>query len=776
MNLCFVPVPPLFRHYGANSFPTWSRPSCSPRVLRIAPAAELTLPRSMRNLAVLATALSINLPLPARAAPTVPSHTSVAVHHITRSTRPSSISKPLHVRASIATVSPTSALQVSLKDRLVFYLGEFLMWNPAAKVLALFAFTLTAMYVGSFFYRFADPSMKEAKYPFWHAVRAIANPLEDDWERNSLRTASIVLAGIGMVVFAILVGMVTESVESAVRNVDGQMAKVVVSDHIVVCGWSPHVSQMLKDVGSVQKKVKVVVLARAELKERMMQHLRETLSDEERKGLRVFYRAGAPIFKNDLERVGASRASKIILVNSRDGDLVDADRTVLTRAMALRQNLPDFQGDIVAELNDVRDESLLRTILGETMAKSVESVNAESLFSRFMAQAIRQPGLADVVSCMMGDDPKSVFHVRSVEELAPELIGTMMINLKPSSVPGSILCGVCGEDGEIRIGLGARREEVQGRVRADTKLLVLGFGGTGDKFGGSMGKGSFVQRSLTEGSSKKQNNRSFRSRKKEAESFLLCGWRDEMNDMLAELDDVLVSGSKVTIVDEDAPAELRRKLKNLEVTSIQRRANDYETLEALLSPKTSAYDHVVLLGSGLHSWAEMNGQNVNQEKDSKTLASLVYINELLSKQQEAQRGSRYATETVITVEFANEQIATMAKEQGIVRNAMLPLNLSAKIAAQTVRDSRLNAVWKELLSQRGREVYLRKCAMYKSVTAGGMKSFTEVADGVAGEKGRDVVVGFVEKDGRVVLNPGEEDREMKRVWDTEDLLIVLSNE
>lgn len=775
MNLSFVPIPSLFRRPGPNRFSTLNRRPRAFRTLCIAPTSKLTFLRSSRNLAILATALSIHLPLPARANPTVSPHPSVAVHHIAQNARPSSIGKPLHVRAPVATISSTSVSRISLKDRLVFYSGEFLMWNPAAKVIALLALTLTAMYVGSFFYRFADPSMKEAKYPFWHAVRAIANPLEDDWERNSLRTASIVLAAIGMVVFAILVGMVTESVESAVRNVDGQMAKVVASNHIVICGWSPHVSHMLKDVGSVQKKVKVVVLARTELKERMMQHLREALSDEERKGLRVFYRAGAPIIKDDLERVGASRASKIILVNSREGDLVNADRTVLMRAMALRQNLPDFQGDIVAELNDVRDESLLQTILGGTKAKSVETVNAESLFSRFMAQAIRQPGLADVVSCMMGDDPKSVFHVGSVGELAPELIGTMMIDLKPSSVPGSILCGVCDKDGKVRIGLGGGGEERKEIVSANTELLVLGIGSTGDKFAGTMGKASFVQRALPTGSSTERNGRSYKPRKK-AESFLLCGWRDEMNDMLAELDDVLVSGSKITIVDEDAPTELKRKLKNLTVRSIQRRADQYETLETLLSPETSAYDHVVLLRSSSHSEAEASGQGVNQEEDSKTLACLVYVNELVGKQQGAQRSSRHATETMVTVEFANERIATMAREQGNLRNAMLPLNLSAKIAAQTVRDSRLNAVWKELLSQRGREFYLRKCESYKTLTVGDMKSFAELADGVAGNKERDVVVGFVEKDGRVVINPGEEDREMKRVWDTEDLLIVLSDE
>lgn len=776
MNVSFAPVPPLLRHsrpdhvFGLNRRPGNARPH------RIPLMAKLTLPGPLHNLAVLATALSVQLPLPAHGIPTTTLYPPHTVQHVTQHAHPSTIAKPLRVRAPAAAIPSVSALQVSVKDRLIFYLGEFLMWNPAAKVLTLLASTLLAMYVGSFLYRLADPAMKEAKYPFWHAVRAVANPLEDDWERNSLRTASIVLAAIGMVVFAILVGMVTESVESAVRNVDGQMAKVVASDHILVCGWSPHVPQMLKGVGNAQNKVKVVVLAGEDLKRSMKKHLREGLTDEERKGLRVFYRSGVPIVKEDLERVGASRASKIILINSKEGNLVNADRKVLSRAMALRQNLPDFEGDVVAELNDARGEGLLRAILLETKAKSVETVNADSLFSRFMAQAIRQPGLADVVASMMGDDPSTVFHVRKARELAPGLIGTLMIDLKPSSVPGSVLCGVCDREGEIKIGLGGGREEMKGRVLADTELLVLGINSKGDKFAGTMGNAKFVQRTLPEESSSEKKSTTPNSRKKDAESFLICGWRDEMNDMLAELDDVLASGSRITIIDENAPTELKRKLRHLTVTSIQRPADHYENLEALLSPKASHFDHVVLLGSDLRSWTEADGQEINQEEDSKTLACLIYINELLGKQREAQRSSKYAQETMVTVEFADERVAIMAKDQGGVRNVILPMNLSAKIAAQTVRNSRLNAVWKELLSQRGREVYLRRCGAYGSVTVGGVKSFGEVTDGVAAEKGRDIVVGFVEKDGRVVINPGEEDREMKRMWDTEDLLVVLSEE
>lgn len=66
--------------------------------------------------------------------------------------------------------------RIGLGRRFSFYLSEFLMWHPGAKVIALFAFTLFIMYLGSFLYKVADPSREEAKYPFWYVIRINYSP------------------------------------------------------------------------------------------------------------------------------------------------------------------------------------------------------------------------------------------------------------------------------------------------------------------------------------------------------------------------------------------------------------------------------------------------------------------------------------------------------------------------------------------------------------------------------------------------------------------------
>lgn len=81
--------------------------------------------------------------------------------------------RPAHAKAGAQDVPvvpadpPRPAPIASVRDRMSFYISEFLMWNPAAKIITLLAFTLLSMFMGSFLYRLADPGREEASSPFW---------------------------------------------------------------------------------------------------------------------------------------------------------------------------------------------------------------------------------------------------------------------------------------------------------------------------------------------------------------------------------------------------------------------------------------------------------------------------------------------------------------------------------------------------------------------------------------------------------------------------------
>lgn len=582
---------------------------------------------------------------------------------------------------------------------------------------------------------------------------------------------SIALASFGMVVFAILVGMVTETVESAVQNADGEHTRVLVSDHIVVCGWSPHVAQMIKDVNSVAPNVQVVVLAGSDQKQAVIEDIRSSLPDDEQNTVRIYYRSGDPTVPHDLERVNAAHARKILLVNTRRGDPVEHDRIILSRALALRQNIPSFQGDIVAELNSSRDESLVKSILHHSRANSVETINTDQLLFRFMAQAIRQPGLADIVSLLMGNDPMSVFHIASAKDSAPQLIGTYFSEIRPTSIPGVILCGFVDSKG-VHIGNGPTYGGSE-KIKPNTQFLLLGVTKAmrniiiqteRKPFELSTSTANIMQRFV--------ENRSHAGKGK-AEHFLVLGWRQDMESMLLELDNILPKKSSVKIVDQDAPDKLYLPLKHVNVELVKQRADRYENICSLINEKSEPYDHVIIIGSSVGNSAKTGGES-NRDDDAKTLATLVYVNDILSKQKISQN-LMTDQQPLVTVEFLHEDVAEMVKEHGGVANAVLPQNLGSKISAQTVRDNRLNLVWRELLSQAGREVYLRPVGAYQGF-AGGRGSFSTVADRLA-KSSDDIMIGYIPRYmPKVKVNPQESDRFSTRVWDENDTLIVLSKE
>jgi hypothetical protein len=127
----------------------------------------------------------------------------------------------------------------------------------------------------------------------------------------------------------------------------------------------------------------------------------------------------------------------------------------------------------------------------------------------------------------------------------------------------------------------------------------------------------------------------------------------------------------------------------------------------------------------------------------------------------------------IDSEFVNEPVADIARSEGSLTNAILPHNLTAHIAAQTVRDNRLNSLWLELLSQAGREVYLRPASAYVALDVE-QASFASVSEQASVSRD-EIVIGYIPKDGAPVINPAGPARFSPRRWSVDDQVITLAH-
>jgi ion channel POLLUX/CASTOR len=671
--------------------------------------------------------------------------------------------------AVAAASSKFHARRFSIQDRVLYSVSEFLMWNSGARVLALLALAIVFIYIGSLVFARLDPDGLETnESPFWMAARSYLNPLEDDYRKNSLRVLSVTMATCGIVFFGILVGMVTEAVESGIAAADGGSARVVAAKHTLICGWNHNTPKIITDINAVSGDRKIVVLVAESEKETMMEELREALSEDQQKRISVSVRTGTPVLSRDLEKVAASRADKIILSAGRGVSTAESDRRILSRALALRANIPLFSGDIVAELSSSRDESILQSIFESTRAKSVECVSTERLLFRFIAQAVRQVGLADCVAELMGENKSTVFHVLPLIKAAPNLVGMNFHDVRPTAIPGAIIAGFV-DPGTGKVVIAGGGGSVSHALSAQTEILLLGVPSTRQASIASLSASA----SATDQIASKRVTRRPGSSRRSAENILVCGWRSgTMKDFLTELDSILPRGSSVTIVDDDAPDLSKKsvaselKMENIALSTVLHNPDDYSTLEQVLGNRRKTFDHVLVMSSALGQGSS-NGAYSGVEEDSKALTTLCYIHDLLGKRHDG------GALTTVTVEFVSEVVAEIARANKSVANVILPHSLSAHIAAQTCRDSRLNGVFSEILSQDGKEVYLRPVSTYLPQATGGLASFASISTDAASERD-EIVLGFISK-GETVLNPAGNMRFGVRAWSPDDRIVVLAD-
>lgn len=447
-----------------------------------------------------------------------------------------------------------------------------------------------------------------------------------------------------MVFFAILVGMVTDSVQAAVQQADAGHTRVVARGHTVVLGWGSRCAQTLRDFAEVSKGERVVVLAAADEKTALENEIREVIGSDKRNRMRLHYREGVPVLAEDLRKVSAADASKIVLVHPRARDVLDGDRKVISRALALRQSLPGFTGDVVAELNSKRDEEILKKIFKETKVRSIETINSEDLLFRFLAQAIRSPGLADIVDTLMGSKASTIFHVRPVRNVAKHLKGVRYGDLRPTSIKSCLIVGYFKEDDQVVL---SSPGQPDGPVlREDTKLLLLGTPNSEKDRETDIDIPIAVSDHLINRHGEKHGK---------PESYLVCGWRPDMASMLTELDKILPKRSQLIILDDDiVEKEIEpslRKLKNVKVQLIVKRPDVFENLESVI--ENNEFDNIVLLGSALGINDAVSASGTNE--DSKALATYVYVSELLKKRESKNPGNKL--NTLVTIEFNNPQVS-----------------------------------------------------------------------------------------------------------------------
>lgn len=127
--------------------------------------------------------------------------------------------------------------EVPLKKRVAYMVDVCFSVYPYAKLLALLFATLFLIGFGGLaLYAVSDGSFAEALWLSWSFVADSGN--HADMAGTGPRIVSVSISSGGMLIFAMMLGLVSDAISEKVDSLRKGKSEVIESDHILILGWS----------------------------------------------------------------------------------------------------------------------------------------------------------------------------------------------------------------------------------------------------------------------------------------------------------------------------------------------------------------------------------------------------------------------------------------------------------------------------------------------------------------------------------------------------------
>lgn len=280
--------------------------------------------------------------------------------------------------------------QVSLNKQIEYWVDVFLSVHPYAKPLALLLATLLLICLGGLaLFGVTDDGLADSLWLSWTYVADSGNHANS--EGIGPRLVSVSISFGGMLIFAMMLGLVSDAISEKFDSLRKGRSEVVEQNHTLILGWSDKLGSLLNQLAKANESLGggiVVVMAERD-KEEMEVDIAKMEFDF--KGTKVICRSGSPLILADLKKVSVSKARAIIVL-AEDGNADQSDARALRTVLSLTGVKEGLRGHIVVELGDLDNEVLVKLVGGDL----VETVVAHDVIGRLMIQCARQPGLAQV--------------------------------------------------------------------------------------------------------------------------------------------------------------------------------------------------------------------------------------------------------------------------------------------------------------------------------------------------------------------------------------------
>ncbi|XWS35356.1 hypothetical protein CRYUN_Cryun21dG0119000 [Craigia yunnanensis] len=655
--------------------------------------------------------------------------------------------------------SDNSSEKISLNKQLEYRVDAFLSVHPYAKPLALLVATLMLICLGGLaLFGVTDDSLADCLWLSWTFIADSGNHANS--EGMGPRLVSVSISFGGMLIFAMMLGLVSDAISEKFDSLRKGRSEVVEQNHTLILGWSDKLGSLLNQLAIANESLGggiIVVMAERDKEEMELDIAKMEFNF---RGTSVICRSGSPLILADLKKVSVSKARAIIVL-AEDGNADQSDARALRTVLSLTGVKEGLRGHIVVELSDLDNEILVKLVGGEL----VETVVAHDVIGRLMIQCARQPGLAQIWEDILGFE-NCEFYIKRWPQLDGMQFEDVLI-----SFPDAIPCGVkvASRGGKIIL----NPDDSYVLQEGDEVLVIAEDDDTYTPgvlpmvWRGHLPRDFIVPKST--------------------EKILLCGWRRDMEDMILVLDAFLAPGSELWMFNDVLEKEREKKLidggldlsRLVNITLVNREGNAVirRHLESL---PLESFDSILIL-------ADESVEDSAIQADSRSLATLLLIRDIQAKRlpyREAMvtrghRGSfsqgswigemqQASDGSVIISEILDprtKNLLSMSK----ISDYVLSNELVSMALAMVAEDRQINDVLEELFAEEGNELHIRQADLY--LHEGEELSFYEMI--LRARQRREVVIGYrLANADRAVINPPAKSE--RRKWSVKDVFVVIT--
>ncbi|XP_009355444.3 ion channel DMI1 isoform X2 [Pyrus x bretschneideri] len=649
--------------------------------------------------------------------------------------------------------------EVPIKKRIAYMVDVCFSVYPYAKLLALlFATMFLIGFGGLALYAVNQNSFAEALWLSWTFVADSGN--HADTEGIGPRIVSVSISSGGMLIFAMMLGLVSDAISEKVDSLRKGKSEVIERDHILILGWSDKLGSLLKQLAIANKSVGggvVVVLAERD-KEEMELDIAKLEFDF--MGTSVICRSGSPLILADLKKVSVSKARAIIVLAS-DENADQSDARALRVVLSLTGVKEGLRGHVVVEMSDLDNEPLVKLVGGEL----IETVVAHDVIGRLMIQCALQPGLAQIWEDILGFE-NAEFYIKRW----PQLDGLRFENVL-ISFPDAIPCGikVAVDGGKIIL----NPDDNYVMKEGDEVLVIAEDDDTYAPCPFPEVCAGYCPKTVEP--------------PKYPEKILFCGWRRDIDDMIMVLEAFLPPGSELWMFNEVPEKERDKKLTDggldvsrLENIKLVHREGNAVIKRHLENLPLETFDSILIL-------ADESLEDSVVHSDSRSLATLLLIRDIQSKRlpdkdtkatslrlsafshsswiREMQQAS---DKSIIISEILDSRTRNLVSVSRI-SDYVLSNELVSMALAMVAEDKQINRVLEELFAEEGNEMCIKPAELYLYDQE--ELSFYDIM--LRGRQRQEIVIGYrLVNTERAIINPSPKSE--RRKWSHDDVFVVIS--